>query len=399
MQKLGTEIGGGEGEGPTPRASRQPQMMYLLLPAALLLAAPPLSPPLRPALGERQLFLDLDDVAAISGAGLRVHRPTEVGSPAFMLRYVTSGAWCGFGNVLDNGTHVLLYYCDTSIADAGPFPNPPKPTGGVTCVLTSTDKGLSFSRPSLGILSINGSRDNNCLIAAGGTVFLDANPAATPEERYKLLGDSSLYMYPEPPKPGTIDIAPTYAFASPDGLHFRPMSAPHEPSYRESDGQDVAFFDPKLQAYAAYRRVHLHVHKSAPARNCSWCVGQPAACGRAGSPITRQVARCVSPTLSRFEGCEPQPAVSNWSDPLGTTTMTENETLAISFDAYDSPCVDIYTSQTAMYLHRQTFLLIPSPFRSTDLLYLAEQVRLALPGLPRRLPALPWTVLRLGCTQ
>ena len=65
-----------------------------------------------------------------------------------------------------------------------------------TCLAVSGDDGITFTKPTLGLVEINGSKANNCVWPPGGalaavhepgTVFLDTNPKAPREERYKMI--------------------------------------------------------------------------------------------------------------------------------------------------------------------------------------------------------------------
>ncbi len=61
----------------------------------------------------------------------------------------------------------------------------------VTCVAESTD-GIHFTRPKLGLIEAGGTKDNNVIWRGveshNFSPFLDANPDAKPDERYKALG-------------------------------------------------------------------------------------------------------------------------------------------------------------------------------------------------------------------
>ena len=65
-----------------------------------------------------------------------------------------------------------------------------------TCLAVSADSGLTFTKPILHLVEINGSTANNCVWPPGGvqaadhepgTVFLDTNPKAPRSERYKMI--------------------------------------------------------------------------------------------------------------------------------------------------------------------------------------------------------------------
>jgi len=72
----------------------------------------------------------------------------------------------------------------------------PSSGGEHTCCAESKD-GVTWNRPSYGIVKFNGSRDNNIIwthIAHNFMPFRDTNPEAPKEERYKAL-TGWLYRY------------------------------------------------------------------------------------------------------------------------------------------------------------------------------------------------------------
>lgn len=116
-------------------------------------------------------------------------------------------------------------------------------------VAESSD-GVRWSKPRVGAVALNGSRENNLVwpVDKGPrshlVPFVDRNPAAPPGERYKALGVSGQY-----------DV---YAAVSGDGLQWRPLQADPVISYVGNDpmidSTTVAFWDPREQQYVAYVR-------------------------------------------------------------------------------------------------------------------------------------------------
>eukprot|EP01046_Picozoa_sp_COSAG06_P028146 COSAG06_NODE_2520_length_6728_cov_2.725449_3_plen_98_part_00 len=85
------------------------------LTAAALAAMPAAMTGASPA---KTLFFDMEDIAESAGVGVKVHAPRE--REAFAMTY--DEPWenvrsFGYNSVLDNGTHVLIYYVG--------FPLPP----------------------------------------------------------------------------------------------------------------------------------------------------------------------------------------------------------------------------------------------------------------------------------
>ncbi|MEN9934118.1 MAG: hypothetical protein RLZZ387_697 [Chloroflexota bacterium] len=112
--------------------------------------------------------------------------------------------------------------------------------------------GISWERPSLGLVEFQGSRDNNILLdgaqAQGVSVFIDGNPAAVAEARFKAIGIG--------PK---IDGCETLrAFASPDGLRWRMVADPLMVAPADDrpwfDSQNLAFWNSHTGRYELYAR-------------------------------------------------------------------------------------------------------------------------------------------------
>ena len=101
-------------------------------------------------------------------------------------------------------------------------------------------------------------------------MFLDDNPDAPADEKYKMIAK----WFPDANRsePNKVIRDGSWTFASPDGLRWRPLSS--KPVYLASDTQDVALFDATLKKYVAFRRLH-----QGQSRICRACAGnalQPA---------------------------------------------------------------------------------------------------------------------------
>ena len=74
----------------------------------------------------------------------------------------------------------------------------------VTCYAESTD-GIHFVRPNLGLHEFNGSKENNIILTGvpshNFSPFLDTNPAAKPDERYKALAGLAEQAYSRTARP------------------------------------------------------------------------------------------------------------------------------------------------------------------------------------------------------
>ena len=149
-----------------------------------------------------------------------------------------------------------------------PFTTSGDPPGQKHFYYLESSDGLSWKRPHLGIVEVNGSKANNVVNlfgTDGGTVFVD--PSAPPSERYKLIAEG----------PFSRDICDAYlrrrldawdpkrersrdgsavgmkGAVSPDGLHWTMFP---EPMVIEvTDTQLTAYYDERLKKYVAYTRT------------------------------------------------------------------------------------------------------------------------------------------------
>jgi hypothetical protein len=254
----------------------------------------------------RHFFFDRLEINESDSVGvdIKLHRPSE--GPDFAMTY--DEPWenqrsFGYNSVVDNGTHVLLYYL---IFTAFPWPGGPRGKNRdetykeqwYTCLATSADGGKTFVKPRLGVIEINGTTDNNCVWPPGGwnathhetgTVFLDSNPGVPPSQRYKMVATN----------PGSA--------SSPDGIHWKPDGD----LWAGSDTQQVAWWDEQRRQYVGYRRQWWETKEAHAWRaNNHFCVptgeshgvedGKPK-CGKQ-ELAGRQVGRCVTDTWGKWEG-------------------------------------------------------------------------------------------------
>ena len=114
----------------------------------------------------------------------------------------------------------------------------------------STD-GVRWEKPWLGIIEYDGSNDNNLVWMGPGYdmgVFLDSNPAAADDERYKAIA-----VLVERDLEGYVTDA-LVALASPDGLHWRPMQEEPVLADPPHDTMHCAFWDERIGRYVMYTR-------------------------------------------------------------------------------------------------------------------------------------------------
>ncbi|NOZ19951.1 MAG: hypothetical protein GXP25_02570, partial [Planctomycetes bacterium] len=114
----------------------------------------------------------------------------------------------------------------------------------VCCVAESTDGGVTFTRPNVGVCEFNGSKDNNIVWMGAGThnftPFKDANPDAPADQRYKAVGGDSHGLVP---------------FASPDGYKWTMIQKEPVITKGAFDSQNLAFYDTVRKEYVCYFRI------------------------------------------------------------------------------------------------------------------------------------------------
>jgi hypothetical protein len=199
----------------------------------------------------RELFIDDALLARCTGAELRLHQPVmrEVG---MVFDRPWEGNMCGgYKTYFRDGDRFRLYYqawhgAIVEDGDTATMAEEPIRVG----YLESAD-GIHWQRPTLGIVDWNGSTENNLTFAGigpeqkgihGFAPFRDANPACTPEARYKALGASNVWPYA------------LYALQSPDGLHWSLLREAPLAIQGAFDSQNLAFWDGERGEYRAYVR-------------------------------------------------------------------------------------------------------------------------------------------------
>ena len=169
------------------------------------------------------LFVDDDDVSQRSGTVRSLHPPARHGSPVLVgdrpwEKDVLNQSQLLYSTVVqeEDGTFKVWY-------NSYPALDGKESLVGLVCFAESTD-GLSWVKPSLGLVSWNGSTDNNIVVAApnlyGAAVVVDRN-VSSPQERYKLLIWSQSGYGTHPPK---LNVPGMYGFTSADGKAFDPVS-------------------------------------------------------------------------------------------------------------------------------------------------------------------------------
>ncbi len=187
-------------------------------------------------------ILFLDDVQIAQTARLaRVYEQPRRFGPVL----VPDRAWEGrcvivYGSVLPrpDGSGYQMWYQSFSTHVRGP-------ERAVFCYATSED-GIHWEKPSLGLYEYHGSRDNNIILVSEkhwlSTLTVVIDPGDSEERRYKMLFSAN------EDGPGL------YAAFSPDGVHW---AVRRQPVCTTASDRTTMLFDPERETpYVAFTRKH-----------------------------------------------------------------------------------------------------------------------------------------------
>lgn len=197
----------------------------------------------------RELFIDDHLISEMKQTQLLVHQPVreeivaECDAP-------WEGNGCGYYSVLFDARDSIyrMYY------HAWQIPTGVKgeePTFPLTIAYRQSRDGIVWERPKLGLCDFQGSKDNNIILDRMGdgsqchdfSPFIDENPDARPEARYKATGAS---MQTE---------KGVWVYQSADGIHWTPMAGAPVFTKGAFDSQNISFWSAKEQQYVLYYRI------------------------------------------------------------------------------------------------------------------------------------------------
>ena len=149
------------------------------------------------------------------------------------------GNTSAYYTIFQDGGKYRMYYRGSHVDEKSGKPTHRE----LACYAESTD-GLRFTKPELGIFEFNGSKANNIVWDGEGThcftPFLDANPNASPDAKYKALTRV---------KGGLV------ALKSADGIRWQKMAERPVITKGAFDSQNLAFWDPHLGKYREFHRA------------------------------------------------------------------------------------------------------------------------------------------------
>ena len=202
--------------------------------------------------GRLEPFVDHFLIDRLDGAQLRLHHPQPAGV-AFRFDQPWEGAGSAYCTVLDDGPKRRLYYRGwRSIEDHY----------AATACMAESDDGLTFHRPDLGLFEVNGTRQNNVILAGELTThnfapMLDERPGVPPDERYKALARNAPQRFLE-----TTEEVGLIPFASADGINWRRLADEPVITAGAFDSQNVPFWSTHEGCYLCYFRIFAEGKRS-----------------------------------------------------------------------------------------------------------------------------------------
>jgi len=188
---------------------------------------------------QRELFVDHFLIDTLNGIRLKLHAPTRAGRVLSFDR-PWEGAFCGYCTVIKDGDTYRLYY--RGLPSAGKDGSDEE----TTCYAESQD-GVHWTKPNLGIYSVNGSKDNNVILLGQApfshnfSPFLDTKPGISAAQRFKALA-------------GT-ETTGLVGFVSEDGKHWHKLRKEPLVTQGVFDSQNVAFWSESEDCYVCYFRT------------------------------------------------------------------------------------------------------------------------------------------------
>lgn len=185
----------------------------------------------------RELFVDRLLIDTMDGVCLKLHPPVKR-EVVFQVNAPLENACSWFCNLFRDGNRILLYYRGyyqfrELVGDA---------VAMQTANLATSDDGIHFERPKLGLYEFEGSKENNIvLLASQGhnfCVFRDDNPEARPDQRYKAVGGGGKL----------------FGFVSPDGIHWEKIQQEPLAITGAFDSINVPFWDACAGCYRLFSR-------------------------------------------------------------------------------------------------------------------------------------------------
>ena len=125
-------------------------------------------------------------------------------------------------------------------------------TKGSSLCYAESEDGFHWTKPSVGVHSFMGSKDNNIASEYFHTASVFRDDSADPSERYKFFHFAEI---PDAPKDSDLPGYGLYGAVSPDGFHWTPTEQPLIRYF--CDTQNIGSWDPINEEYVGYFRSHI----------------------------------------------------------------------------------------------------------------------------------------------
>ncbi|MBQ4915822.1 hypothetical protein J8L85_15310 [Maribacter sp. MMG018] len=187
----------------------------------------------------REIFVDSFLIEKLDGLEIVKHTPVDEG-PVLKFDKPWEGNFSTYTTIIKDGDTYKAFY--RGVREAGNDGNDAE----VTCYAESKD-GINWVKPNLRLFEIDGTLDNNVILANAAPLshnfspFLDTNPNAKPNQKYKALTG--------------VLTSGLIAYASPDGIHWEKIQ--EKPVFTKGilDSQNVAFWSESEKKYVCYFRT------------------------------------------------------------------------------------------------------------------------------------------------
>ena len=196
----------------------------------------------------RELFIDDYMIDSMTNVELKMHEPVRR-EVSMKFDKPWEGSGCGYFTVMQDSDRYRMYYHAWQILHY----SDQYPSHRLVIGYAESHDGITWARPNLGLSDFKGLKDNNIVLGdIRGTEchdfspFVDKNPKATPEGKYKAVGLAAAY------KPWGL-----WAFKSPDAIHWTPMKEGPVFTQGALDTQNIAYWSEREQQYVLYYRVFV----------------------------------------------------------------------------------------------------------------------------------------------
>jgi hypothetical protein len=189
----------------------------------------------------RELFVDGYLIEKLDGAELRLQTARDEGV-AFKLDKPWEGRFCAYTTIIQDGEKLRAYYRGAS------HPQGDGTREETTCIAESAD-GKSWTKPSLGLFEVHGTRENNVILADQPPFshnfcpMLDRREGVPADQRYKALAGLST--------------SGLVAWISPDGIRWKKLREEPVLTGASYDSQNVPLWSETEGCYVCYHRANI----------------------------------------------------------------------------------------------------------------------------------------------